>query len=683
MGIIRCPHCQEMIPDDFTHCGFCGKDVKIKNERYMLQIGTVLQDRYYIGAAIGQGGFGITYSCCDLRLDMKVAIKEYYPERLVQRDTNVSDNIVLINPSKRSVYDHEKDKCLLEARTLGDFADEPGVVRVSDIFNQNETVYIVMEYLEGMTLEQFRKRNPDVTFDFCYKMLSPVIKVLERIHERGLIHRDISPSNIMVLPDGRAKLLDFGSASRFDKPDDSDEILVLRTGYSPIEQYQKNMTLGPWTDVYAFCATFYYMLTGVNPVSADERAGIDTLERPSKMGAEILGGQEDALMHGLAITPELRTGSMKQLTDEMELKVPVITPEQIIGAKMEIKSHVTDEISGMVSLSPAGQDSQNKTQNDADKDGSRILKKIRPKILIASLAVAVIIILAGAFSFKKVFHEEEVYNEVTAYSLIDEATSSLVSYEDVKLKIKTTVDFKRTSPFTTQYSNDNKKEEVVEVWKGKSESLYVKSASTVGNGGIAYIILDHIKGDTYRLSKHEANKYSIDDSYDSYIIGALLNASYLNGSLKLSEDQSKINGEYYYKVSGELNPNALLKTIDELNVYDDIPESYLKAFGLVPSADITAYFDSTDHSLKRISITMKDFDYEAINNKISDYYGDDMYLYDRLGITMTIDYSYGEKAAIDPSEEKRFTDTKTKIDEDDDISWEYGWSYIWGLNIFD
>ncbi|MCR4637473.1 MAG: protein kinase [Butyrivibrio sp.] len=670
MGIIRCPHCQELIPDDFTHCGFCGKDVKVKNEKYMLQIGTVLQDRYYIGAAIGQGGFGITYSCCDLRLDMKVAIKEYYPDRLVQRDTEVSDNIVLINPSKKSVYDHEMNKCLLEARTLGDFADEPGVVRVSDIFNQNETVYIVMEYLEGMTLEQFRKRNPDVTFDFCYKMLSPVIKVLERIHERGLIHRDISPSNIMVLPDGRAKLLDFGSASRFDKPDDSDEILVLRSGYSPIEQYQKNISLGPWTDVYAFCATFYYMLTGVNPVSADERVGRDTLVRPSKMGAEILGGQEDALMHGLAITPELRTRSMKQLTDEMELKVPVIKPEQIINARNEMKSHVIDEISGMVTLTP---DSQNALQ-----DTKKIHRKISKKKLIVSLAVAVICILAGTFTLKRVFYKEEIVNEVTAYSLIDESAYGLDSYENIKLKIKTTIDYKKS---TSYKSESSRIEEVTEVWKGPGDSLYVKDTSSAGNGNIAYIILDHLNGDTYRLSRHEANSYSIDDSYNSYIITALLNASYLNGSLKLAEDKAKINDRYYYKVTGELNPNAIVKTLDELNIYEDIPESYIKTYGLVPNAEITAYFDSEDHRLKRISITMKDFDCDAINEKIKEFYEIVIYSYDKIGITMTVDYAYDENAVIDSAEEKRFTDTKAKIEEDSNVSWEYGWGYIWGLNL--
>ncbi|WP_051199578.1 serine/threonine-protein kinase [Butyrivibrio fibrisolvens] len=672
MGIIRCPHCQEMIPDDFTHCGFCGKDVKVKNEKYMLQIGTVLQDRYYIGAAIGQGGFGITYSCCDLRLDMKVAIKEYYPDRLVQRDTEVSDNVVLINPSKKSVYDHEMNKCLLEARTLGDFADEPGVVRVSDIFNQNETVYIVMEYLEGMTLEQFRKRNPDVTFDFCYKMLSPVIKVLERIHERGLIHRDISPSNIMVLPDGRAKLLDFGSASRFDKPDDSDEILVLRSGYSPIEQYQKNISLGPWTDVYAFCATFYYMLTGVNPVSADERVGGDTLVRPSKMGAEILGGQEDALMHGLAITPELRTRSMKQLTDEMELKVPVIKPEQIINARNEMKSHVIDEISGMVTLTP---DSQNALQ-----DTKKIHQKISKKKLIVSLVVAVICILAGTFTLKRVFYKEEIVNEVTAYSLINESAYGLDSYENIKLKIKTTIDCKKS---TSYKSESSRIEEVTEVWKGQGDSLYVKDTSSVGDGNIAYIILDHLNGDTYRISRHEANSYSIDDSYNSYIITALLNASYLNGSLKLAEDKAKINDRYYYKVTGELNPNAIVKTIDELNIYEDIPKSYIKNYGLVPNADITAYFDSEDHRLKRITITMKDFDCDAINEKIKEFNEVFMYSYDKIGITMTVDYAYGENAVIDSAEEKRFTDTKAKIEEDSDVSWEYGWGYIWGLDLFE
>lgn len=666
MGSIRCPYCQEMIPDDFAHCGFCGKDVQVKNEKYMLQIGTVLQDRYYIGAAIGQGGFGITYSCCDLRLDMKVAIKEYYPDRLVTRDTSVSDNIVLINQSKKSVYDHEKDKCLLEARTLGDFADNPGVVRASDIFNQNDTVYIVMEYLEGMTLEQFRKRNPDVDFEFCYKMLSPVISVLERIHERGLIHRDISPSNIMVLPDGRAKLLDFGSASRYDSSSD-DEILVLREGYSPIEQYQKGVKTGPWTDVYSFCATFYYMLTGVNPVSANERTGNDKLERPSKLGAVILGGQEDALMHGLVLNPKYRTRSMKQLEDEMELRVPVIKPEQFIDPEDGIKLNVLDGISGMVSLNP---DLANKKEDT--------IKKGKRKKLIALIAAAVFLIVCLSSALLYTSHKPRI---TTAY-LIEEVNQDLAQEEKVKLTIKTNVNYRKYYTYTTSYPSAYSNDETVEVWSGQDDCLYVKNTSSIGYGYVAYMIMDHLKGNTYKLGKNKSSSFELDNNYASYIIPMLLKASVLNETMQIAEDKTKIDGSYCYKMSTQMSVSSVLSVLDELNIYEDIPQKFINSYGLVPKAVVTAYISTEDHSLKRISITMSDFDDDALTQAYNKYTGEEEYALDNMSVTMNIDYAYGEKAQISENEAGKFTDIKSRIEADDSVTWAYEWGKIWSFNIF-
>lgn len=668
MGIVRCPHCQEMIPDDFDHCGFCGKDVHVNNKPYMLQIGTILQDRYYIGAAIGQGGFGITYSCCDLRLDMKVAIKEYYPDRLVKRNTSDSNDIVLINSSKQSVYDHEMDKCLLEARTLGDFADDPGVVRVSDIFNQNKTVYIVMEYLEGMTLEQFRKRNPEVDFDFCYKMLNPVIKVLEHIHERGLIHRDISPSNIMVLPDGRAKLLDFGSASRYDEPTDNEEILVLREGYSPIEQYQKGVMPGPWTDVYAFCATFYYMLTGINPISADERVNEDKLEKPSQMGVDILGGQEDALMHGLAVSPDSRTKSMEQLEDEMELRVPVIIPKPLEQSD-EIEKHLANEVSGLVKFDL----SKEETKNESPK---KLKKKKVIKTFIAAALLCVCI--AALLTYKRINSEPKL----TSHSLIESTNLALSGSDKIKLTIKANASYQHDYSSYYSYNDSVENEEVVEVWSGLDDSIYVLNNGSAKNSYIGYMTLTHIKGDTYSLCKHEANAYEIDNGYEAYIIPMLLDGSCLNGNMNLSEDQTKINGNYYYEVSGELNTNTILNILDETNIFGEMPGSFAKNNGLIPKTVIKAYIDTEDYSLRRVVITMTNFDEDKLS-EISTRYNESysFYKYDKIKATITVDYSYGDKAELSEFEARRFTNAKAKATSGSDVTWAYKWAYIWNLDI--
>ena len=672
MGVIRCPHCQEMIPDDFAHCGFCGKDVNVKNDEYMLQIGTVLQDRYYIGAAIGQGGFGITYSCCDLRLDMKVAIKEFYPDRLVKRDSADSNDVVLINPSKKYVYDHEMSKCLLEARTLGDFADDPGVVRVSDIFNQNNTVYIVMEYLEGMTLEQFRKCNPDVDFDFCYKMLSPVIKVLEHIHERGLVHRDISPSNIMVLPDGRAKLLDFGSASRFDKVEEDDEILVLRQGYSPIEQYQKGMPSGPWSDVYSFCATFYYMLTGVNPCSADDRVGDDQLEKPSVLGATILEDQENALMHGLVLNPKFRTRSMKQLADEMELRVPVARSEQLLNLKEQIEAHMAEGFTGMVDVSGA-----NKTVNSTVNNNGNKVRLRKTIIGLIAAAMCVLICICAVIMFVR----SKQAPKITSSYLIEESGNNLNASENVKVTIKTAVEYRAYKNGYSDYPESYKNEETVEVWSGQDDSIYLKNTSTVEDGYIAYMIMDHVKGDTYKLGKRDANNYSLDNGYESFMVPMFLSSSCLNGGMQLSEDMSKLNGKYCYTVSGELSSKIVLEMVNELNIYDWLPEEYIKLYGLVPKGNITAYFDSESFELKRISITLLGFDLDSLAEVSNKHFGYEKYRFDEMTVTMNVDYSYGEKAELVGAEAKRFADTRERIQSGDSITWSYKWGYIWSLGI--
>ncbi|WP_051233664.1 serine/threonine protein kinase [Butyrivibrio sp. NC3005] len=337
MGDLRCPHCLELIPENVENCIFCGKKIKMKNPDFTLPIATVLQDRYYIGCAIGQGGFGITYSACDTRLDKKVAIKEYYPERLVLRNPDKSGEIMLIAYDKEDLYELEKANCLQEARTLADFEGDEGVVRVQDIFSQNKTVYIVMEFLEGVTLEQYRKLNPDISFEEIYVMLEPIMKVLSRIHERGIIHRDISPSNIMIQPDGSAKLLDFGSVSRYpsfkahggaplamdtNPPVFTKKIeklpALLKPGYAAYEEYDRSVEIGPWTDVYSFCAMIYYLLTGSVLEPADKRNEETDLMIRQLLLEKLNKRQQQVIMNGIELDKDKRIGSMEELMEELK-----------------------------------------------------------------------------------------------------------------------------------------------------------------------------------------------------------------------------------------------------------------------------------------------------------------------------------------------------------------------------
>ncbi len=330
-----CPNCMKKIDDNSSFCPKCGKAVNIKNPDNALPIGTVLADRYYVGTVLGQGGFGITYAGCDTRLDKKVAIKEYYPSGIVNRFSEHSTNLSVNAGNVSDVFEHEKEKFINEAHLLAKFSSEKNIVNVSDVFSEHNTAYMVMEYVEGQTLAQYIKENGKVSFSSALYMLEPMMRSLSEIHKEGLIHRDISPANIMVQKDGTVTLLDFGSAREFDESMEKSMSVILKHGYAPAEQYMTKGVQGPWTDVYAICATIYRMITGVTPASAVDRTYEDVLKKPSELGAIISADEEAALLKGLAVFQKDRISSIEELISALKgkaEKTPVIPVEQQMTA---------------------------------------------------------------------------------------------------------------------------------------------------------------------------------------------------------------------------------------------------------------------------------------------------------------------------------------------------------------
>ena len=193
-------------------CEHCGYREGTPNAPHQLAAGAVLKEQYRIGRVLGQGGFGITYLGWDLYLDIPVAIKEYYPSGMVMRDTTVTMAVADVTGGEDGRFHHSRDRFMREAKMLARFSQLDEVVQVKNFFLANNTAYIVMEYVEGITLKQYVKQKggklaPREAFD----ILQPVIRALARVHKTGIIHRDISPDNIMMLPEGGAKLLDFGA----------------------------------------------------------------------------------------------------------------------------------------------------------------------------------------------------------------------------------------------------------------------------------------------------------------------------------------------------------------------------------------------------------------------------------------------------------------------------------------
>lgn len=275
----------------------------IQNESHHLRLGTKLNNRYVIQGVLGEGGFGITYVGVDEVLCQKVAIKEFFPDGMIMRNNQQTNEVIASYGTKAENFRKGEESFLQEARTLAQFNNVRGVVRVQDFFRENGTAYIVMEYLEGMTLKQYLQSYGTITVEEMQGIFAPILETLDKIHQRGVIHRDISPDNIMCLPGGEVKLMDFGAARGYTDFGEKSLSVILKVGFAPIEQYNSHGKQGPWTDIYALGATMYQCITGKKPDDAAQRSVADTLIPPSQLGIRIAPNVEAALMTALQVRP--------------------------------------------------------------------------------------------------------------------------------------------------------------------------------------------------------------------------------------------------------------------------------------------------------------------------------------------------------------------------------------------
>ena len=263
-----------------------------ERDYHSLQKGTKLNERYIIEDVLGEGGFGITYAGRDELLGVKVAVKEYYPQGIVVRNNSVDDVVTVTYAKQKDVFNKGKTKFLEEARVIAKFNDQEGIVNVTDFFEANNTAYIVMEYLDGITLKEYIAENGILSPEDILELMAPVLESLDEVHTQGLIHRDISPDNIMLLKNGKVKLMDFGAARDYTDFGEKSLSIVLKPGYAPEEQYRSRGIQGPWTDIYALSATIYKCITGITPEESMQRVIEDSLEKPSKYCKDIPKGME-------------------------------------------------------------------------------------------------------------------------------------------------------------------------------------------------------------------------------------------------------------------------------------------------------------------------------------------------------------------------------------------------------
>ena len=305
---------------------------------HCLRKGTRLIGRYTIEGVLGQGGFGITYLGIDELHEKKVAIKEFFPQGIVTRNIEYQDTVTVTFVGEKDNYEKGKERFLKEARTMAKFSKDEGIVKALDFFEINNTAYIVMEYLEGITLKQYLRENQRIAPEDLIELLVPLIESLDEIHSQGMIHRDISPDNIMVLPDGRIKLMDFGAARDYTEFGEKSLSIVLKPGYAPPEQYQTHGIQGPWTDIYALCATMYKCITGENPPDAIERVMDDSLKKISEFGIDIPPQEEAAIIKGMSVSAKDRYQDIKDFCEDLYGGYEEISVSESEESEIEIET---------------------------------------------------------------------------------------------------------------------------------------------------------------------------------------------------------------------------------------------------------------------------------------------------------------------------------------------------------
>lgn len=297
----------------------------MEKENWLLEE-TLLHEKYQIKKVLGQGGFGITYLAYDQTLQQNVAIKEYFPVKIVRRLGNTlregqgeyelsATAMVYPQNGQEEKYLNGMKNFLEEAQVLFGKFDVEGLAAVKDYFEENGTAYIVMEYLSGPTLQEYEKEHKGkISEKQAEILLEPVINALAYIHSIGIVHCDISPDNLIFNKEGQLKLIDFGAAKNKKK---EKEEQYCKGGYTAPEQYLEKEFVGPWSDVYSLCAVWYEMLTGIKVPPAVERLQKDRLKNMT-MASEVSEQTNNILKKGLSLEIQKRYFSVLNLSCDIK-----------------------------------------------------------------------------------------------------------------------------------------------------------------------------------------------------------------------------------------------------------------------------------------------------------------------------------------------------------------------------
>jgi FKBP-type peptidyl-prolyl cis-trans isomerase/predicted Ser/Thr protein kinase len=266
-----------------------------------LQANTLLNHRYQILDSLGQGGFGITYLALDTELKKKVCIKELFVSGNSTRGQNMT---VITQDLNEFSFNDFKERFIQEANQLARF-NNPGIVRVIEFFEANNTAYLAMEYIPGKNLKDYIAENGPIKETEALPLINQLFDAVEEVHNAGMLHRDIKPDNILLGAKNRVVLIDFGSAREFTEGKTITQTAMLTPGFAPIEQYSNRAKRGTFTDVYALGATLYFLLTGHKPMAATDRYR-EQLAAPHQINPAVSEQLSSAVMMAMEMKEEDR-----------------------------------------------------------------------------------------------------------------------------------------------------------------------------------------------------------------------------------------------------------------------------------------------------------------------------------------------------------------------------------------
>lgn len=322
-----------------------GRVTQSESGKRALSVGTILMERYRINRVLGEGGFGVTYEATQLDMDRKVAIKEYFPASYATRENADLDQNLHIFLTETEFYEHGMQRFLQEAELLKSVQYLDGIVSVMDCFSCNRTAYIVMEYVEGITLKQYIQENGCLEYGELLELLLPVMKSLHCIHRQGLLHRDISPDNLLIGLDNQARLIDFGAADMMDAKNKKEMTVILKAGYAPPEQYLTDGRQGPWTDVYALAAMMYMALTGNTPVAAVARLQGKNTIAWDQPGLHLTAWQQHVIETGLALKISDRYKNVEEFLNDLMSEPQV--EDEVTQFQSDVSGKVRHQIKGL------------------------------------------------------------------------------------------------------------------------------------------------------------------------------------------------------------------------------------------------------------------------------------------------------------------------------------------------